>query len=337
MSVTFRTYTQEGYERLVIFVTGGSGFVGRHLSRYLKRQGAAVRALVRSREAADLVQRAGAEPVSGDLHDLQSLTAGMTGCDIVFHVAANLQPWGRFADFYEVNVWGTEQVVRAAYAAGVARLVHVSTEAVLADGGALLHVDEAWPIPRMPLGAYARTKAQAEHIVRRANTQRCTTMIVRPRFVWGAGDTSQLPHFVDAAKRGRFAWIDGGYYLTSTCHVENLCEGLWCAAQHGRGGECYFVTDGAPVQVRSFGEALMRTQGIALTGRSVPRNLAMLMGTTLEFLWRSLGLAGIPPVTRAMVATMGNEITLDDSKARREIGYVGRMTIENGLRAMRQT
>ncbi|CAA9218811.1 MAG: NAD(P)-dependent steroid dehydrogenase, partial [uncultured Chloroflexia bacterium] len=219
---------------------------------------------------------------------------------------------------------------------GVRRLVHVSTEAVLVDGSALVDVDEARPIPRFPLGPYARTKALAEQVVLRAKSQACATIIVRPRFVWGAGDTSLLPQLVHAARTGRFAWIDHGRYLTSTCHVENLCEGLWCAAQRGRGGNCYFVTDGAPVQLRSFGEALLRTQGIELSQRSVPRRAAMIAGTTMELLWRSLSLAENPPVTRAMVAAMGCEVTLNDSKARRELGYSGRMTVEHGLQAMQR-
>ncbi len=293
-----------------------------------------VRALARSERAEMLVRAAGGEPIRGDVQDIQALTRAMLGCRTVFHAAAKLGPWGRFADFYDVNVRGTDHVVRAAQAAGVARLVHVSTEAVLVDGSVLVDVDETRPIPRFPLGAYARTKAMAEHVVRRANSSACATVIVRPRFVWGNGDTSLLPQLVAAAHSGRFAWIDRGHHRTSTCHVENLCEALWCAAQHGSGGECYFVTDGAPVEMRAFGEKLMRTQGIELPQRSVPRPLAMLVATATEFVWRGLGLQGMPPVTRAMIALMGGEITLDDTKARHEMGYVGHVTIADGLQAM---
>ncbi len=317
-----------------VFVTGGSGFVGRHLIGYLVQRGVRVRALARSPVAAAKVREAGAEPVRGHVLDADALTAGMEGCSTVFHAAAHVASWARFADFYDPNVRGTLTVVRAAQASGVARLVHVSTEAVLADGKALRNVDETYPIPARPLGAYARTKALAERIVQHASTAYLTATIVRPRFVWGAGDTSLLPQLVAAARLGRFAWIGGGWQRTSTCHVDNLCEGLWCAALHGAPGACYFVTDGAPVVMREFGAALMRTQGIELDAPAVPRVAATVLAAVLEPIWRGLHLQGVPPVTRAMVATMGCEVTLDDRRARDALGYRATTTIADGLRTM---
>src|SRR4051812_38112289 len=116
------------------FVTGGSGFVGRNLIAALRESGAQVRALARSAAAMQAVERAGAEPVAGDLDDEAAMRAGMAGCDVVFHAAAQVGDWGNFADFYRANVAGTEHVLAAARASGVPRLVHVSTEAVLVGG-----------------------------------------------------------------------------------------------------------------------------------------------------------------------------------------------------------
>jgi len=220
-----------------VFVTGGSGFLGQHLVRALSGAGHQVRALVRSQVAAEAVVTAGAEPVHGDLTNGDAPRDGMNGCGVVVHAAAHTKQWGPRQGFHEVNVVGTEAVILAARRSSATRLVHVSTEAVLADGHQLVGVDETYPRPAHAVGEYARTKALAEELVLAANGSGLATMAVRPRLVWGPGDTTILPAIAQAARNGRFAWIDGGNYLTSTCHVANACEGIALAAEHGRAGE----------------------------------------------------------------------------------------------------
>ena len=317
-----------------VFVTGGSGFLGRNLIGTLLDRGYEVRALARSDAAAEIVARAGAESVQGDLDDDAALRAGMQGCDTVMHAAGLVRDWGHPDDFRRINVLGTERVLDAARAAGVTRLVHVSTEAVLLGAGPLRNVDETMPRPVRPLGLYAWSKRRAEELALAANTPTMATVVVRPRFIWGHGDTSTLPQFMHAVRSRRFRWIAGGRYLTSTCHVANVCEGMVLGAQQGRGGEIYFLTDGQPVEFRSFVTAMLRTQGLDPGNRSVPRWLAKAVAPGSEAVWRALNLKGQPPITRSTVRLIGEEVTVDDAKARRELGYKGAVSREAGLAAM---
>lgn len=314
-----------------VFVTGGSGFVGQHLLRALTARGHRVKALARSEAAASTVNSCGAEAVSGDLSDGGTLERGMAACDAVVHAAAKTAAWGDPASFRAVNVHGTEAVIAAARRADVPRLVHVSTEAVLADGRPLLDVDESHPRPRRPVGLYPLTKAIAEDLVMQASSPDLTTVAVRPRLVWGPGDTTVLPAVIEAARAGRWAWIDGGDYLTSTCHVTNACEGIVLAAQRGRGGQAYFVTDGEPVQLRAFLTALADTAAVTLGDRSVPRWAAWAAAGALEGAWRRVGLRGEPPLTRTFLALGGQQMTVEDGKARRELGYEPTISREEGL------
>lgn len=316
------------------FVTGGSGFVGRYLIAALKRRGDPVRALARSAAAAEAVTQAGGQPFEGDLSDTDRLKAGMEGCDTVFHAAAHVKTWGPRAEFYEANVRGTERVLEAARAAGVKRLVHISTEAVLVDGTPLVKANETWPIPARPIGDYASTKAEAERRVLSVNSPDFVTVAVRPRFVWGHGDTSLLPSLIEAVKTKRFRWVGGGRYLTSTCHVANCVEGALLAAEKGRGGEAYFLTDGEPAVFRDFITALLKTQGVDPGTRSIPYGLAATVATLGDLAWGTLGLPGRPPLTRTEVLLVGREVTVSDEKARQELGYEGRMTRDAGLREM---
>lgn len=317
------------------FVTGGSGFVGRSLIRALRSREVAVRALARSSAATEAVEAAGAQAVRGELGDADALGAGLHGCDVVFHGAAVVEEWGPRSLYQQVNVEGTRSLLALARAAGVARFVHVSTEAVYADGGPLKDFDESRPLPDRPLPRYPASKNLAERAVIAANAPGFVTVVCRPRLIWGRGDSSVLPKLVEAAKAGRLRWIDHGRYPTQSCHIDNVIEGLLLAAEKGRGGEAYFLTDGEPVEFRGFLSDLLATQGITLPDRSVSYRLAYGVGAVCEWLWEHLGLHGAPPVSRMPVVLGGQAVTPIDAKARRELGYTGAMTRAAGLAAMR--
>jgi nucleoside-diphosphate-sugar epimerase len=156
-------------------------------------------------------------------------------------------------------------------------------------------------------------------------------VVVRPRFVWGRGDTTLLPRMVEMVKAGRFAWIGGGRHRTSITHVDNVVEGLVLAADGGVPGHAYFVTDDETVVFRDFITQLLATQGVEAPTRSVPAPVARAVAATGEALWRTLPLRGEPPLTRFVVWVSSLDTTLDDSRARREFGYAPVVTLEQGL------
>lgn len=318
------------------FVTGGSGFLGRALVDALVARGHRVRALARSDASANAVLSRGAEPVRGDLEDEAAMAAGMQGCARVFHCAAYVKDHGRLKDVRRINVEGTQAVLRAAVAAGVQTVVHVSTEAVLVGGGPIRNADESRPLPVKPLGAYAITKGEAERAVVQAAKDGLHTVIVRPRFIWGRGDTSVLPEFVSAVKEGRYAWIGGGAYLTSTCHVRNVVEGMLLAAEKGQAGQAYFLTDGQPVVFREFLTTMLHGAGVEPPQRSLPRGVAMAAAAVCDGVWGGLGLRSRPPLTRLALSLMGGEVTVNDARARRELGYQSHVTVAEGLAEMAQ-
>lgn len=318
------------------FVTGGSGFVGRQLIADLVARGDQVRALARSDAAAAIVAQAGAEVVRGDLEDEAAMHAGMQGCDTVFHAAAKVELWGKREDFERVTVLGTRRALSAARDAGVARFVHVSTEAVLVGGRPLIDADETWPLPERPLGLYPWSKGRAEEEVRAAVGQGLHATIVRPRAIWGATDTVLLPRLRKLADAGKFVWIGGGKALTSTCHVKNVCAGLLAAAARGRAGEAYFVTDGPPITFRTYIGGMLEAVGSDVSGApSIPLSVARTLAWFTESWWKISGRGGEPPLTRTAVELIGAQVTVNDDKARRELGYKPVITREEGLAELR--
>jgi nucleoside-diphosphate-sugar epimerase len=313
------------------FVTGGSGFIGGVLIERLRGEGWEVRALARSVGAAAKVRERGAEPVAGELGDVGALEAESVGCDVCFHAAAKVEDWGDPAEFERLNVGGTGSVIAACRTAGVRRLVHVGTEAALTAGQALVGVDERAPLrPDSPF-LYSSSKAKAEQLVREANGDGLETVVVRPRFVWGKGDTTLLPAIVDMVRSGRFRWIGGGRHLTDTTHVDNTVEALWLGATKAPAGGVYFVTDGEPVVFREFLERMLATQGVSVPDKSVPAGLATVAAAGAERAWRLLRRPGPPPLTRFAVWVSSKECTLDISRARAELGYEPVRTRDEGL------
>jgi nucleoside-diphosphate-sugar epimerase len=288
-----------------------------------------VRALARSERAAESVRERGAEPVMGDLDDLR-----VEDCEIAFHAAAKVEDFGDPAEFERVNVQGTRNVVAACKAGGVRRLVHVGTEAALMAGQPLVNVDESAPLRPDSPALYSSTKAKAEEVVRGADLE---TVVVRPRFVWGSGDTTLLPALIEMVRSGRFRWIGGGHHLTATTHVDNTVEGLWLAATKAPAGGVYFVTDGESVVFREFLTEMLGTQGVEIPDKSVPPALAAAAARAAEGIWRTLKRPGNPPLTRFAVWVSSQECTIDISRAERDLGYRPVTTREEGLRKMRSS
>jgi nucleoside-diphosphate-sugar epimerase len=314
-----------------VFLTGGSGFVGREAIRALTARGVPVRALARTPRAAETVRALGATPIAGDLNDTAAMRAGMQGCITVIHAAAKVEDWGKRGDFFTATIQGTRNTLTAAHDAGVSRFVHIGTEAVLAGGAPIIRADETTPYPAVPNGLYPWSKGQAERDVIASNRPDFETISVRPRFIWGRGDTTLLPQLSRAMQSGAFTWFGGGHHLMSTCHVRNVIEGTLLAAERGRGGAIYFLTDGNPVEFRDFITRLVATQGVVAPAREAPMWLLHAVAAVGEFAWSNFGLAGRPLLTRTAVNLLFQEVTVVDHKARTELGYTAHVSIDQGL------
>ena len=316
-----------------LFITGGSGYVGRNLIRHFTGLGWSVIALARSDAAAATVSAIGGQPWRGDLF-AADLAAGMAGCSALIHAAADTDHGRGTPEQRRINLNGTQQVLDAARLAGVTRVVHISSESVLLDGRPLVNVTEDQPYPRRPAGSYSASKAAAERLALAASGEDFAVIALRPRMVWGRDDTTALPQLLGAARAGQLAWIDGGHYRNSSTHIANLCAGVALALEKGRGGEAYFITDGPPWTFRALVSGLLAANGVTVPDKTLPRGLLLAMARVGDVLARLTGGRVTLPITLQQYATSAVEISLDISKAERELGYVPVISIDDGLAAM---
>ncbi|MDX2279787.1 MAG: NAD-dependent epimerase/dehydratase family protein [Saprospiraceae bacterium] len=318
-----------------VFVTGGSGFVGQNLIPMLVEQGYQVKALARSEKTIQKVERLGAIAIKGDLNDGKALEMGVEDCSSVFHLAASVDFFASELELKKLHVDATDLLLTTARKAGVRKFVYLGAASVIMNGKPILNADESF-ISENLLDGYSRTKLQAEQLVLRANEKHFQTISLRPPLIWGKGDPNTLPAIMNAVRKGKMQFIDGGKHRFVTCHVTNVCHALILADQSEQGGKAYFLTDGETPVFKDFIKEYVATQGVTVPDKHVSLRMAKIVASIMEFVWKTFRLKGHPPLYRGLVNTLGLAFITSDKNARQELGYKTFVTIEEGFHQMRK-
>ena len=316
---------------MLSLVTGATGFIGARLVDRLVEDGHDVRALVRDPAKGAPLRRPGVEPVQGDLGDPASLEAAVTGARWVFHCAGLVGDWLRPEETRRVNVDGTRALLAASAAAGVDRVVHLSSLSVYGLGQ---HrgTDESAPL-RYGNDAYIDSKIDAERMVRvyldRAGPD---VVILRPGFVYGPGDRRFLPTLVDALARRQFVYVGDGAKLLNLSYVDDVAAALvLAAATPGAAGEAYNLTDGTETSLRSFVELVSAGLGIPAPTKHIPPPVAWAACYGAEGLARARRAKEAPRLSRGRMRFLYYNQHYSGDKARRGLGYRPRFTYRDGV------
>ncbi len=341
-----------------VLVTGATGFLGSHLLARLRAAGRPVTIVSRSPRPA--LAAAGVRVVVGALHDPAVCAEAVRGAATVFHVAARVGVWGRHEDYHRDNVVATRTLLAAARSAGVARFVHTSTPSVVYNGRALAGADESLPLTTCCPSPYPLTKALAEHEALAAHTPGFRVCALRPHLIWGVGDPHLVPRILARAAAGRLRVVGAGENLVDMVHVENAADAHLQAetalaaplpelcnqngytipsadssTAHHPGGRAYFITNGEPVNLWRWIDALLSALGRPpLPARRVPLRVASTLGAACEAAWTLLPLAGEPPMTRFIAAELAKDHWFDIAAARRDLGYAPRVSMAEGTAAL---
>jgi len=317
-----------------VLVTGGTGFLGRHLVWRLADAGHDVVFTGRDESKAREVTARASRPVvftalaHGATDAAGRLHAAAAGTDAIVHCAALSSPWGRRADFQAANVRATRDVLAAAHARGIARLVHISTPSLYFEFRDRLDIREDEPLPP-PVNDYAATKREAERLVRESGVP---SVILRPRGIFGAWDETLLPRLLRLLRRRRFPLFNGGQALIDLTHVDNVVDAIELAlAFDAPSPDAVFnISNGQPRRaIDLFGE-LARTFGLHWQPRHVPLPVGLALARACELAGR-VARGWEPPITRYSVGTVAYSQTLDLRRARERLGYVPRVDIDDGI------
>ncbi|MFN7955366.1 MAG: NAD-dependent epimerase/dehydratase family protein [bacterium] len=312
------------------FLTGGTGFIGARLAARLRREGRAVRALVRTPAKAARLRELGCELVAGDLTEPASFRDAVRGCDEVFHLAAWYElgvPAAQAQRIHRVNVDGTEAVLDAAARAGARRIVHCSSVAALGPTGGRL-VDETHTNDGHYRSLYERTKAEAHELAMARARAGAPIVVGMPGTVYGPADPSLVGLFHRELVRGLV--VVGGFDAMSMTlvHVEDAADGLFRCATRAQAGQSY-VLGADVVTMKEWIATACDLTGIRRPLFSAPAGLVKAAAPWLAPLAR---LAGLPPelVSEGVEMSAGLTWAFSGDKARRDLEWRPR-TFDAGL------
>lgn len=313
-----------------VLVTGATGFLGKYVVEELVEHGYQVRAFGRNRAIGQSLVNASVTFIQGDLTNQEDLTKACQEMDMVVHAGALSTVWGPWEDFYQTNVLGTKYVLEACREANIERLVYVSSPSIYAAPRDQLDIKESDAPQENSLNNYIRSKLASEKLFK--DYPDVSSVILRPRGLFGIGDTSILPRVLNLSQKIGIPLIGDGRQLMDMTCVENVALAIRLALETPQAaGEVYNITNGEPRAFRNLIEETLRGLGYPIRYRKIPAPLVSAISSSLEFIYKNLKLKGEPALTRYTYYLLRYSQTLDISKAERDLGYRPKITISEGI------
>jgi nucleoside-diphosphate-sugar epimerase len=314
-----------------ILLTGASGMTGRALATALIARGDTVTVLQRRPSGLDTAE------VLGDIVDTELVRRAVTGHEVVVHLAAKVDVVGPWADYQRANVDGTRSVVNACRAAGVARLINISSPSVAHSGAAIVGAGAGLADPAAARSNYARSKAIAEQLALAADGADLAVLSLRPHLIWGPGDTQLVQPIIDRARAGRLPLIGGGTALIDTTYVDNAVQAMVAAIDAGAAvhGEALVVSNGEPRTVAEILARVCAAAGVPGPRGRVPLRVATAAGTVVEAGWRAARRPGVPPLTRFLAEQLGTAHWFDQRRTRAALDWTSHVSLDDGFGILR--
>jgi nucleoside-diphosphate-sugar epimerase len=313
-------------------VTGATGFLGGALARRLHGMGWDVTALGRNPLRLNELEDEGIRPLRADITKKDDLFVACKNQEVVFHCAALPSPWGNYEKFYRANVIGTRNVVQACLQNGVKRLVHVSTPSIYFSYRSHLNVKENDPLPE-PVSAYAATKLLAEEEVDKGFAAGLGVVSIRPRALFGEGDTVIFPRLLSRLKSGRLPILGDGENIVDLTYIQNVVDALLLCAESPENtlGKKYNISNGEPVKIWELVNHICNALNMPRPTRKISYKTANSAAAAIEFFYSLIPYSPEPPLTRLTVSMLAHSTTLDISAARNELGYQPKVSVGEGV------
>lgn len=313
-------------------VTGATGFLGGALTRRLHHMGWDVTALGRNPAKLNQLENDGIRIVRADISKKDEVIASFSDVELVFHCAALPSPWGNYEKFYQANVIGTRNIVKTCLENNVKRLVYVSTPSIYFDYNSRVGVKENDPLPE-PISNYAATKRLAEEEIDKGFAQGLAIVSIRPRAIFGEGDTVIFPRLLSRLKTGRLPILGDGENIVDLTYIQNVVDALLLCAESPVNtlGKTYNISNGEPVKIWELINRICDELNLPHPKRKISKRAAHTVASGIEFIYSLIPYSPEPPLTRVTVSMLANNTTLDISAAKNELGYKPNVSAEEGV------
>lgn len=315
-----------------VMVTGATGFLGQSLVKRLIKDKHQVTAIGRNAQKGQLLARIGANFVAIDLESktaFEQLSKLGTHHGVI-HAAALSSPWGKYQTFFNANVNVTQTMIKAARHLKSSRIIYISTPSVYFSWQDQIDIDETFQLPK-PINAYAATKRLAELEILQA--QDLSPIILRPRALYGKGDTVLLPRLVRALQKDALPLLRGGQALTNLTYIDDCVRAI-CLALHAtdiKDARIFNIAGSEQIPIRRIVERISQKTRVPLKWKEVPVSLARFAVKAMEIKARLTPLQPEPPITSYGLGVFSYSQTLNCALARINLGFIPKTSFEQGL------
>lgn len=314
-----------------VLVTGATGFLGKYILEELATQGYEVTAFGRNASIGERLTNDKIRFIQGDFTEPRGIMAAAEGMDAIVHAGALSTVWGKWSDFYQTNVVGTENVLAACEDNQVKRLVFISSPSIYAAAKDQLQVKETEAPEKNELNFYIKSKLLAEEKIREKAT--VDSVILRPRGLFGIGDTSIIPRLIKVNKKIGIPLFDGGQQLIDVTCVENVALAVRLSLESSQAvGETYNITNDEPTPFKEILDQLHRELGVPVNYLSLNYSLMYGVASSLEKLYSLLRITKEPIFTKYTLYLLKYSQTLSIDKAKNELNYQPKMTVAEGIK-----
>ena len=314
-----------------VLVTGATGFLGKYVVEELSQYGYQVKAFGRNKTIGQGLENSFVTFYQGDLTEEKEIEEACKGMDYVVHAEALSTVWGDWEDFYKTNVLGTKYVLEACKKEKIKRLVYVSSPSIYAAAKDQLNIKEDEAPKENYLNNYIRSKLISEQLFK--DYLDVPSIILRPRGLFGIGDTSILPRVLKLSQKIGIPLIKDGRQLMDMTCVENVALAIRLSLETSRAnnGKVYNITNGEPREFKSLIEETLKGLDYPIKYRKIPSSLLFITASALELIYKFLKLKGEPALTRYTYYLLRYSQTLDIHKAEKELGYRPKISISEGI------
>jgi nucleoside-diphosphate-sugar epimerase len=318
-----------------VLVTGGTGFLGRHLVERLALEGDEVWVLARRGQSVGELRGLGAHCVPGDVRQWPSLRRAAESMDVIYHCAGKVEAGGRWVDFLEVNVLGTERLIQAALEHGVRRFIHVSSIGIYPErpDGSVISEDDG-PDDNTGRGGYTRSKSMADQMALwYARTRSAPITVIRPATIYGPGGKNNLVRV--GVKKGRYNIIFGdGGSIMPLVYVDNVVDALVLAARRDEAiGRAYNIVDDDRITQRDYIRRMGVALGLQQSTTYLPLGVVRLLAGGADLAKTALrGGRRSPQGMFSRISRSLQSVRYDTTRAKVELGWKPRIDFEEAIR-----
>ncbi len=317
-----------------VLVTGGGGFLGRYIVEQLIERGDSVSSLSRGHYP-ELINM-GVRCFQGSLANSDFVLKSLQGHDAVIHTAAKAGFWGPKESFWEPNVTGTENMIKACKTLSIDKLVFTSSPSVVFDGKAQSGADESLPYPEIYESAYPETKGISEQLILQANGEDLKTCALRPHLIFGPRDPHLLPKLLNRAVSRQLIQVGSGKNKVDLTYVEDAARAHLLALDRLTDGSpvcgsAYFISQDEPVVLWDWVRTLLEKLRIQPIRKQISLSTARVIGSVFEFGYKLFSLKGDPRMTRFLASELAKDHYYYVGKAKTELEYRPQYSMEEAL------